>query len=449
MKNDNRKRLLTLGAFGIVFSVVGCDALTNTSGTGQGSGSLKVLITDKPFPVDLLEYANVTITKVEVRRAGSDVCEEECDDGVYCNGEEACVDGECRDGLEPCEEGEVCDEDNDACVAPCSESADCDDGVYCNGTKSCDANSGLCQSGEMPCEEGLWCDEDNATCSADCTSDGQCDDGDACNGAETCNLESGDCDSGDEVTCEEDFFCDSDSGECVADEEEDDDSDGDDGGSPFVVVFEGEKTFNLLDLRNGQTDLLGEAENLDAGSYNLMRVYVTQGEVKLLEDERVFTLDVPSGEQTGIKLHFDFDIEDGGETTLLLDVDLTRAFSAIPSGHIDDPSTIREFKFSPSLAMRLINVLEAGSISGTVTTDVEGEPTAVAGALVTAYDDEGEEVTSTTTDENGVYMLLGLLPSSYDLIFSANGYEEADLAGVAVSAGEDTANQDASLLETP
>src|SRR5262249_47781412 len=108
----------------------------------------------------------------------------------------------------------------------------------------------------------------------------------------------------------------------------DDDQDG-----GFITVFSGEKTFNLLDLRNGKTDLLANA-NIPAGSYDQMRLIVTGGKVTLT-DGRVFDLKVPSGDESGIKLHFRFDVAANDQMELLLDVDLSRAFSAIPSGHID------------------------------------------------------------------------------------------------------------------
>jgi hypothetical protein len=45
--------------------------------------------------------------------------DEECDDGVDCNGEESCdLDNEtCLPGVSPCDEGEECDEENDVCVS--------------------------------------------------------------------------------------------------------------------------------------------------------------------------------------------------------------------------------------------------------------------------------------------------------------------------------------------
>jgi hypothetical protein len=174
-----------------------------------------------------------------------------------------------------------------------------------------------------------------------------------------------------------------------------------------------------------------------------MRLIVTRG-VVTLTDGREFDLRVPSGGQSGIKLHFTFTVDDGEETQLLLDVDLSRAFRAIPSGHIDDPSTIREFQFHPSLAMRLINLLEAGSIAGRVTAEADGSP--VEGAAVTAYRGD-DEVTSTATEADGTYVLSGLPTGRYRVEVSAPGFQDADMDDVAVSAGQETSGVDFVLAE--
>ena len=59
--------------------------------------------------------------------------------------------------------------------------------------------------------------------------------------------------------------------------------------SPFIVIFDDPngKDFDLVELRNGQTDLLADA-NVPAGTYTQMRLVVTEGEVTLT-DERVFS----------------------------------------------------------------------------------------------------------------------------------------------------------------
>jgi hypothetical protein len=79
----------------------------------------------------------------------SDVCVgclegEDCDDGLFCNGEESC------------------DEENGSCVSsgdPCL-----DDGLFCNGEESCDEENGSCVSSGDPCPEGTTCNEGGDGC---------------------------------------------------------------------------------------------------------------------------------------------------------------------------------------------------------------------------------------------------------------------------------------------
>jgi hypothetical protein len=219
----------------------------------------------------------------------------------------------------------------------------------------------------------------------------------------------------------------------AADVSADEDTEGD---GAWITVFEDSagKDFDLAELRNGRTDLLADAE-IPAGTYNQLRLVVTGGEVTLT-DGRTFPLTVPSGSTSGIKLHFTFEVTESETTQLLLDVDLSRAFQPIPGGHIDAPETIRQFHFTPSLAMRLIKVVEAGSISGVVT---DSSQAPVPGAAVTAYKDE-TEVTSTATETDGSYKLVGLTTGTYRVTVSATGFADAEVAGIAVTAGQETAN---------
>lgn len=327
----------------VLFSACACLFLTrcnsDVNGPTGGTGKLRVELTDRPFPFDLIEKAIVTIVRVEVRKSNGDDCDAGCDDGQFCNGSESCLEDECRPGTAPCSAEQTCDEESDRCLTPCAADADCDDGAFCNGAEHCD--DGACAAGGLPCPSGFFCDESAATCTESCTSDAQCDDGQFCNGAETCA--DGACVSGMPPACDEDEPCDEETDRCGSDER----SVGPRG--PWVVIFEGEREFNLLDLRNGRTDLLADAD-IPAGTYTQMRLIVTQGEITL-KNGRMFPLRVPSGPQTGIKLHFTFTVEADAETTLLLDVDLSRAFRPIPAGRIEDASRVRGFHFSPSVRL--------------------------------------------------------------------------------------------------
>ncbi|GMU81037.1 MAG: hypothetical protein AMXMBFR47_09080 [Planctomycetota bacterium] len=292
-------------------------------------------------------------------------------------------------------------------------------------------------------------DNSNENENANAAADDGSDDGDSnenANAADDSAQDAPDANANDNAAAEDagdDAANDADDAADDSGDDSDSDAAGDDADSPWVTVFSGEREFNLLDLRNGRTDLLADAE-LPAGSYDQLRLVVTAGEVTLT-DGRVFPLKVPSGEQSGIKLHFEFEVAEEGQTQLLLDVDLSRAFQAIPSGHIDDVSTIRSFKFSPSIAMRLVNLLEAGSISGLVT-DNAAAP--LEGAAVTAYRGSGdaeEEVTTSVSEADGSYQLIGLPSGSYRLVFSKDGYVDFEIPAVEVQAGAATENVNASL----
>ncbi len=375
----------------------------------QGEGTLRVLITDKPYPLDLIEEANITITRIDVRRSEVlPVCstDADCLDDVFCNGVESCVEGECVNGQFPCAEGEFCDEETETCMSSCESDAQCDDSVYCNGIETCDSETGECLEGVEPCAEGEECDEETDSCVIVNAIEGP--DGEGAPGEDAEGEDPDDVD---------------------ADEE-----DGDDEHSSWVTIFEGARPFNLLDLQNGRTDLLAES-TLDAGTYTQMRLVVTEGELKLNDVAEPYLLRVPSGEQTGIKLHFTFDVLAGQETVLLLDVDLTQAFRPIPGGQIEDPSTIRTFHFTPSVAMKLIDIIESGDITGVV---VDESAAPLENVIVTVFGEDGVEVTSGGTDADGSFTLIGLPAGTYDVELSLGGFEDVAVPDVVVNAGETT-----------
>jgi hypothetical protein len=416
-----RKLRFVLAAFVCVvasLTTFRCGVAPDPDGS-SGSGVLRVLVTDKPYPYDLIEKAIVTITRVEVRREeGAVEClaDVDCGDSVFCNGQETCRDGVCLPGEGPCAVELVCDEVSNVCATPCTNDAEC--------------------------VGGQICDEPNALCASPCTNNAACDDGLYCNGTEVCDSMATLCRAGTAVVCDSGFECDEASRRCV---EAVSGTNGDDGA--WMVISNQSREFNLLDLRNGHTDLLADTL-IPAGTYTQMRLIVTEGQIKLKAVEEPFRLTVPSGAQTGIKLHFTFAVEPGEETTLLLDVDMSKLYQPIPGGHIDDPSTIRNFHFKPSVAMRLINLLESGSIAGTVTAVLETGSQPLEGVSVTAYVGS-DEVTSTSTEADGFYLLGGLPTGDYRVEFSATGYNDAQVDPVAVVAGQTTAGIDVVMTAVP
>jgi hypothetical protein len=77
---------------------------------------------------------------------------EDCGDGVPCNGAETCdtASGECRAGTAPA----------------------CGDGDRCNGLETCDPTTGSCRPGTpLTCDDGLPCTEDSCDPDAGCVSE--------------------------------------------------------------------------------------------------------------------------------------------------------------------------------------------------------------------------------------------------------------------------------------
>jgi len=206
--------MLTLEAYNALHIMVD----TQTGMANLGSGELDYL-TVRANAISYVrikeetEFGNYWIID-DIATDAINICtaDEQCDDGLFCNGVELCVDTECApasgsacedDGLF-CNGNETCDEINDVCAHsgdPCA-----DDGVFCNGAESCAERADSCVSSGDPCEDdGLFCngdefcDESLSRCAHT---------GDPCEGGENCDEEIDECvpifDDDDEVDDDQD-----------------------------------------------------------------------------------------------------------------------------------------------------------------------------------------------------------------------------------------------------
>lgn len=118
-------------------------------------------------------------------------------------------------------------------------------------------------------------------------------------------------------------------------------------GDPDVeveVVLDEDRRFNLLDLRNGVTAMLGDVE-LREGRYAQLRIIVRDADI-VLKDGRTFDMKVPSGAQTGIKVLLnDLEVAEGAVTELTLDFDVSESF--IVQGSTTSAAGIKGFLFKP------------------------------------------------------------------------------------------------------
>ncbi|MBT8178158.1 MAG: DUF4382 domain-containing protein, partial [Eudoraea sp.] len=216
-----------------------------------------------------------------------------------------------------------------------------------------------------------------------------------------------------------------------------------DGGRPFITLMEIDKDINLLELTNGVTENLVDME-VPAGEYDLIRIYV-RGVNVLLKDGRMFDLKVPSGPQTGIKVFIDPPLVVAGGLTadLLLDFDVSRSFVARGNPNKEE---FNGFNFKP--VIKASNLTTSGSLAGNVFTTLEDETQeALEGAQVALYIADTLN-TSTFSNEDGSYMVMGLEAGSYTVEVQLDTYETQTVEGVSIIAGNKTI-QDFELVPVP
>jgi len=200
--------------------------------------------------------------------------------------------------------------------------------------------------------------------------------------------------------------------------------------SKYVVLSEEAQSFNLLDLANGVTASLVNLE-IPVGNYDLIRLRVSTAEV-VMTDGTVYTLAIPSGSTSGIKVFINPDLEVAGGLTseLLLDFDVSKSF--VVQGKTDTISDIKGFHFKPVL--RVANVSTTGRITGTV---LKADTTGFPGVTISVI--AGDSVlTSAISDTEGKYTILGIPAGTYDLTAEAPNVEAVTVTGVTVVAGNKT-----------
>lgn len=212
-------------------------------------------------------------------------------------------------------------------------------------------------------------------------------------------------------------------------------------GNPFMLLWEGSKTFDLLQLRNGVVDELLNLE-IPVGEYDLIRLYVDEAALTLKESGGTFTVKIPSGQQTGIKLFIKPGLVVAGGLTseLLLDFDLSNSF--LMQGNMDTPAGIKGFHFKP--VIRAVNKSESGTLQGTVTEVTQSGTVAVGGVSIEVRQDV-TVITSALTDADatnvipdGFYAISGLSSGKYTVVAVKPGYKTTTTENVEIVAGNKT-----------
>jgi hypothetical protein len=212
-----------------------------------------------------------------------------------------------------------------------------------------------------------------------------------------------------------------------------------DQGKPFVVLMEDEIQVNLLELTNGVTKTLVDTD-VPVGTYDLIRVYV-KGINVLLKNGMTYDLKVPSGSQSGIKIFIKpgLAVSGGLSSDLLLDFDVSKSFVAKGGGQ-----NITGFNFKP--VIKASNMSTAGTLKGTITEIKEETAIGVEGAQVAVFVADTLN-TTTFSDVDGGYMIMGLDAGSYTVEVEKEGYIMQTAEGVQINSANKTIQDFELILE--
>jgi hypothetical protein len=195
---------------------------------------------------------------------------------------------------------------------------------------------------------------------------------------------------------------------------------GSDENSGWVVINNNLATYDLIKLRNGASVVLGD-NSLDVGHYTQIRLILGSGS-NVVVNGIVFSLNVPSGTQTGIKLNHEFDIQPDILYELMLDFDAEH--SIVYTGN-------EQYKLKP--VIRVVPVVISGTISGKI------NPVIITQASVYAI--SGTDTVSTEAEAStGIFKLMALLHGSYNIkVVPTNFlYSDTTIVNVVVVAKQNT-----------
>ena len=189
--------------------------------------------------------------------------------------------------------------------------------------------------------------------------------------------------------------------------------------SGWTIISDSTRTINLLNLTNGNFDILG-THRLDVGRYSQIRLKIGTGS-NVVVDGVTHSLEIPSGSQSGLKLNHQFEIEAETLYELTLDFDASRSIHITGNG---------QYKMNP--VIRVVANIVSGSISGIVS------PLAASAQILTMVD---SDTVSTYMDIiSGGFKLMALPAGIYSVTINSrvNVYSDSTITGITVVARQDT-----------
>lgn len=153
------------------------------------------------------------------------------------------------------------------------------------------------------------------------------------------------------------------------------------GGSPVTFNFSSPQTINLLTEQNGNEASLLSGASVPAGNYDWIRLLLNVSASGTVANSYIeingaqYPLVIPSGAQTGLKLVQGFTMTANQVANFTIDFMLQQSITAPPG---QTSGGVQDYILKP--ALRLINNVQAGTISGTVAlSTLQSNPACLAG----------------------------------------------------------------------
>ncbi|PKP11510.1 MAG: hypothetical protein CVU08_12055 [Bacteroidetes bacterium HGW-Bacteroidetes-3] len=200
----------------------------------------------------------------------------------------------------------------------------------------------------------------------------------------------------------------------------------------FMTLTNTTMKYNLLELVNGMTSTMATME-IPAGDYNLMRLYISSTEMKMLNGD-TFSYNMEQDGYSGsgmmqngmmlnnqnrsidIQLDHFMTISKGGMSEFLLDMDVDQSFM-LEGVNYDNMMMMSMTGFTFMPTMRFVDMSTSGTINGTVQDATENLPNATISLM-----HNGTLYTTTHSDENGHYAFIGIPEGMYTVEAELDGY---------------------------
>lgn len=201
----------------------------------------------------------------------------------------------------------------------------------------------------------------------------------------------------------------------------------------MMTIMNTPMKYNLLELVNGLTATMANAE-IPVGNYNLMRLYISSTEMKMLNGTS-FTYNMNQHGYSGsgmmqngmmlnnqnrsidIPLNHPITISDGNMSEFLCDIDVDQSFMLQGVNYDNNMMMMNMSGFTFMPTMRFVDMSTSGTISGTVKDAQENLPNATISLM-----QNGTIYTRTHSNANGNYALIGIPEGAYTIKTELNGY---------------------------